>query len=743
MKRRIAFLGFLLGLMVFGTLVRPDPSSCVPATDRRPRGILTEPPRLEARNASPALSSTRPGPEAEIQSRRPVRRPFVATAPGSGPVRFSVRDATVAAFFTDRGAAMTLVDPREKQAWGVHWTPVGITPVEPRPGGESLCATNFLLGDPSEWRTNVPGCSQLLYDKVLPGVIMVLESRPRGFEYRFHAAPGATIDALRFRYDGAVSLRVTENGSELDIETGIGRLREHGLRCSQPGDDGPRILPARYVQTGPTEVAIEIRDVDPRRELDVDPVIDWTFTIDPNSLVSPHGIARDAAGYLYITGATSSTDYPCIGGFDCTWDGQGDAFVTKLTPDGTSIVWSTYLGSTGNEAGQAIDVDASGNVYVAGTTTSTNFPGRLLGFQTTLNGTDPDAFLAKLDASGSSVLWSTYFGGSLIEDCWGLALDGATAVICGRTWSSDFPISGGFDSTFASQTEAFVAKINVGGNPTLAWSTYLGGSGNEEALALDLDSFGDIYVTGDTSSANFPVPGGFDTTIGSTSDIFVTKILANGSAIVWSTFLGGSTLNFELGEGIAVDGSGNVFVTGRTNCPDFPTTGGFQTIYGGSEDAFIAKISATGATLLWSTYLGGTNEEEAHAIALDTSGNAYVAGFTRSADFPIANAVDPTLNGPYDVFVTRVQSNGALAWSTYLGGPLGDDLWAMTATAPDSVYVAVRADNIGAIQIVHLHTPPSPPASDAGYCGLLGLEALVAFALLRTLRAVGSGTPKT
>ncbi len=646
------------------------------------------------------------------------------SAPGPGPARFALRDGPVTAFFTDGGAALSL------RGWGVHWGPVGIAPIPPRPAGEPLGVTHFLVGDSSEWRTHVPGHSELVYDGIRPGLSMVLESRPRGFEYRLHAAAGTDVASLRFRYDGALSLRVAEEGRELEIETGAGLLREHGLKCSQP--DGDR--PARYVQTGPLEVRIEIADVDPALPLDVDPIIDWTFVINPNSLVAAHDIAVDAAGFIYLTGATSSTDYPCAGGFDCTWDGSGDAFVTKLNPSGTAIVWSTYLGSTGNEGGQAVAVDPAGNVYVTGPTTSTSFPGASLGFQTALNGTQPDAFLSRLDASGSFLQWSTYLGGTGLEDAWGLALDGAgAAVICGRTWSADFPVSGGFDATFQSQTEAFVARINTAG-PTLAWATYLGGSGNEEALALALDASGNVYVTGDTSSSDFPVPGGFDTALGSTGDAFVTKILANGTAIVWSTFLGGTTPAFayELAEDIAVDGAGNVYVTGRTNSDNFPTNGGFQTTYGGNEDAFIARINASGAVLDWSSYLGGSDEEEGHVVAVDTAGHAYVAGFTRSPDFPTLDPFDPTLDGPYDVFLARVNSNGALAWSSYLGGPAGDNVWAMTVTSPDSVYVAISELDLF---ITHFRGPPRPPPPRVGYCGLLGAECLLWIVFLRRRRS--------
>jgi hypothetical protein len=646
-----------------------------------------------------------------------------------------LRDGTVSAFFTDRGVALSLLDPKANRGWGVHWLPLDLARAEPRAAGEALGAAHFLVGAPPEWRTSVPGCSEIVYDGVRPGVSLVFESRPRGVEYRFHAAPGADVSSLRFRYEGALALRVVDDGAALEIETGAGLLREHGLRCTQPDASGPREVPSRYVQTGPLEYAIALGSVDPRLPLDIDPVIDWTFVINPNSLVSAHALAVDAAGFVYLTGATSSTDYPCTGGFDCTWDGMGDAYVTKLDPTGTSIVWSTYLGSTGNEAGQGIAVDGAGNVYVAGSTSSTNFPGAASGFQTTLNGTSPDAFLAKLAASGASVLWSTYLGGTGIEDTWGLKLDGSGhAVLCGMTWSSDFPISGGFDATFQSQTEAFVARIDVSGSaPVLDWSSFLGGSGNEEALALDVDASGNIYVTGDTSSTDFPVPNGFDTAKDGTWDVFVTKILPDGTGIVWSTFLGGGSVPgaFELAEGIAVDASGNVFVAGRTNADTFPTTGGFQTTYGGNEDAFVAKISATGSALLWSTYLGGTDEEEAHVVAVDTAGNAYVAGFTRSPDFPTLDPFDAALDGAYDVFLTRVNADGTLAWSSYLGGPAGDNVWAMTATEPDTVYVAVTENDL----TITRFRPPSAASGGgsggSGSCGLLGAELLLLLALRR------------
>ncbi len=443
-----------------------------------------------------------------------------------------------------------------------------------------------------------------------------------------------------------------------------------------------------------------------------------------------------------MTGATSSADFPLVGGFDNSWGGMGDGYVVKLDPTGTSILWSTYVGGSGNEAGHGIAVDAGGNVYVAGYTTSTDFPVPN-GLYTSLNGTADDAFVVKIAPSGGAVLWGTYLGGSASDKCNGLAIDGSGGLfLVGETWSADFPMAGPFDPVFALQTEAFVAKID-GNGPALPWSSYLGGGGNESANAVASDPAGDVYVTGEVTSSDFPTTGGFDTAIAGTGDVFVTKLSGTGTGPIWSTFLGGANgpvSGYERGDGIAVDPAGNVLVTGRTGSDTFPTSGGFDTTYGGQEDSFLAKISASGGTLLWSTYLGGSDEDEGYALAVDAAGDAYVTGMTRSVDFPMAAAFDGTLDGAFDAFVTKVRGDGTMAWSSCLGGTAAEQGRAIAVRAPDQVIVAGYNDSPFDVFVTRIANPPPCRIHRHG-CGLLGPEVLLLLALARLRRAFPRKSP--
>ncbi|MCM3541322.1 HYR domain-containing protein, partial [Priestia endophytica] len=289
---------------------------------------------------------------------------------------------------------------------------------------------------------------------------------------------------------------------------------------------------------------------------------------------------------------TGSADFPTTpGAFDTTYNGNGDAFVTKLDPTGSMLIYSTYLGGTNVEVGNDIVVDAGGNAYVTGLTFSTNFPTTPGAFDTTYNGSG-DVFVTKLNPTGSTLIYSTYLGGGTsTEQGEGIAVDaGGNAYVTGFTHSTDFPTTpGAFDTTLSGFVDAFVTKLNPTGS-MLIYSTYLGGTDSDRGFGIALDAGGNAYVTGFTESANFPTtPGAFDTTYNGSGDVFVTKLNPTGSTLIYSTYLGGT--NEEGGSGIAVDAGGNAYITGFTNSTDFPTTpGAFDTTLNGNSDAFVTKL---------------------------------------------------------------------------------------------------------------------------------------------------------
>jgi Bacterial Ig-like domain (group 3)/Beta-propeller repeat len=353
------------------------------------------------------------------------------------------------------------------------------------------------------------------------------------------------------------------------------------------------------------------------------------------------GLALDGSGNAYVTGFTESTNFPTTSGaFQTTSNGTYQAFLTKLNASGTGLLYSTYLGGSGFDKAWAIAVDSSGNAYVTGNTTSTNFPTTSGAFQTShaSDSGSTDAFVTKLNASGTALVYSTYLGGNSGDYGNGIAVDASGyAYVTGETLSTNFPTTtGAYQTSHASDSgnyDAFVTKLNASGTG-LIYSTYLGGNSGDVGNGIAIDGSGNAYVTGNTNSTNFPTTtGAYQTSSGGDNDAFVTKLNASGTSLIYSTYLGGS--NYDGAVGIAIDTSGNAYVTGQTGSTNFPTTSdAFQAALGGVADAFVTELNASGTGLIYSTYLGGSSLDVGQAIAVNSSGNAYITGSTYSTDFP-------------------------------------------------------------------------------------------------------------
>ena len=394
-----------------------------------------------------------------------------------------------------------------------------------------------------------------------------------------------------------------------------------------------------------------------------------TYLDGPADYEQATGIAVDSAGNAYVNGFTASSDFPVTGSaFDPSHNGGGyDAFLTKLNPSGTSLLYSTFLGGSNTEQGNGVAVDSAGNAYLTGVTVSADYPTTGSAFATTLNGFDYDAFFSKINTSasgGASLVYSTFLGGSNYEEGTRVAVDSAgRAYLTGRTYSSDFPtVAGSFDTILSGTSDVFASKLDpaLAGPGSLVYSTYLGGSSDEYFPGIAIDANGFAYLTGATASADYPfTAGAYDTTHnGGFNDVFVSKLTANGSALTYSTFIGGSSL--DSGWGIAVDSLGNAYVTGTTSSAGYPTTAGaFQTTANGSSpEAFATKLNSTGSALSYSTFLGGGGTEQGYGIAVDSSGNMYVTGYTSPGSPPpfptTALAFQPGFGGSCcDGFVTK------------------------------------------------------------------------------------------
>ncbi|WP_165280022.1 DUF7507 domain-containing protein [Paenibacillus protaetiae] len=372
------------------------------------------------------------------------------------------------------------------------------------------------------------------------------------------------------------------------------------------------------------------------------------------------GIAVDGAGSAYVTGQTLSPDFPVTpGAFQMSIGGAQDAFVTKLSPDGGFLEYSTFLGGEGTDTGYAITVDNFGNAYITGATTSTGPVINTFSFPAT-NSFGPrgneDVFITKLDSGGSALLYSVLLGGQGIDEGRGIALDSfGNAYVTGLTTSADFPTTpGAFQISLSGVISAFVTKLDETGS-VLLYSTYLEGSGDDEGHGIAVDELNQAYVTGSTTSFDFPVtPGSFQPFYGGgSSDAFVTKLSFDGNYLVYSTFLGGS--ESDAGNGIALR-SDFAYVTGSTGSFNFPVTpDAFQPFYSGSGDGFIAQLNITGNELVFSTFIGGSSNDTGNAVAVDHTGCVFITGQTFSFDLPVTpGAVQPFLHGGSDAFIVRI-----------------------------------------------------------------------------------------
>jgi acetyltransferase-like isoleucine patch superfamily enzyme len=562
-------------------------------------------------------------------------------------------------------------------------------------GADKLPGTaNYFIGkNPKQWHTGVPTYARVKYAGVYPGVDLVYYGNQGQLEYDFVVAPGADPKPIALSFAGARRLHL-DKGGNLVIEVGGTQIVEHAPVIYQEIDGVRRPVAGGYKLKDRHTVGFELASYERDRPLVIDPVLTYSTYLGGSREDYGHRIAVDSSGNAYVTGYTSSTDFPTTAGaFRTAFGGYYDAFVAKLDATGTALSYSTYLGGSSSDFGYAIAVDASNNAYVTGYTYSTDFPITAGAFQTSRNGSSYDAFVAKLDATGTGLSYSTYLGGSSGDFGYAIAVDASNnAYVTGQTYSTDFPITAGAFQTSrngSSYYDAFVAKLDAAG-AALSYSTYLGGTGSDTGYAIAVDASNNAYVTGYTTSTDFPTtPGALQTAFGGGYDAFVAKLNAAGTSESYSTYLGGSAN--DIGLVIAVDSSGKAYVTGYTQATDFPTTAGaFQTASGGGIDGFVTKLDATGTTLSYSTYLGGSGTDRAFSMAIDGWGNAYVTGSTTSTNFPItADAFQTTLGGgTYDAFVIKLDAAGTtLSYSTYLGGSGNDNGNGIAVDASNNAYV--------------------------------------------------------
>ena len=631
-------------------------------------------------------------------------------------------------------------------------------------GGDLLPGkVNYIRGkDSSKWITQVPTFSTVKYVGVYPGIDVRFHGKRSELEYDFDLAPGADPRQIRIEFGEGVRVRPQPDGI-LKVESSSGEVfLQHAPKVFQNIDHEQKQVPARTVVQG-NDISFELGPYNHSFPLVIDPAIVYETQIGGNVA----SVAVNAAGETFLAGNAGFGFFSTPGAFQPNDAGGGDAFVMKLSSDGQSVLYATFLGGTGSDIIYKMALNASGNAYVVGTTTSTNFPVTPSAFQGVARGGQcgngfpcNDAFITVLNNDGSVLVYSSYLGGSVNDAAFSVAVDPTgAAYMTGITNWPDFPTtSGAFKNTCTTPPNyfAFVSKIDPtkSGVASLVYSTFVCGNDANESdygWGIAVGGNGQAFVVGDTGSTTLATPGAFQTKGG---NMFVAKLNATGSGLVFATLLGGSTEGGfycpDGGRAIAIDSSGNSYVTGLVGTIGFPTTpGAFQTVKKSPvTNAFVAKFNPTGSALLYSTLLGGSGGAQVMdgcvsdvglGIATDQGGNAYVTGQTSSVDFPItATTIEPVCNAgqgrkcvAFVSFVTEVNPTGTdLAFSTYLGSntPAGVSANATTIALDESnrIYVA----GTGTLPPINA---PSPPLTGFGFLTKIDLTAVApAAALLPT-----------
>ena len=580
----------------------------------------------------------------------------------------------------------------------------------------------FLDNNPSDWRTAIPHYARVKYKEVYPGIDLVYYGADRELEYDFVVAPAADSRQIELAYEGADKIRVEDNG-DLVLEVNGRTIRQLRPKVYQMIGDKKQEIAAGYRIRNGNRVEFALAKYDRKRQLVIDPVLQYSTYFGQEGQDQSLSVATNATGDIYLTGQTSSTRFQTSGKAQPEPGGNSDAFIAKFTGGG-DMLWTSYLGGRQVDVGRSIAVDESGNAYVVGTTNSPEFPmrnaayetfagtfdafltkissdgqqflystylggsqyddalgvavdsqgnayvaGQTLSFDlpvrnafaTAPSGGGQDTFVVKLATTRANIFYFTYVGGNGVDLATGLAIDAqGNAYVCGGTTSTVFPLQGPLQPASRGAQEAFLYKLGPNGN-SLIYSTFLGGALDDLGFRVAVDSTGAAYLLGHTKSTDFPVRSAFQSTSGGGSDVFVSKISPAGDALVYSTYLGGSLDDFGFAN-IAVDGAGSAYVAGFTSSTNFPTRAPIQaSLSGGRNDAFVARVSPQGNSLLYSTYIGGSEQDEVLGLALDRQGQVVIAGRTSSPNFPQATNqfVGNTL-GQFDIFIARLSADTAI-----------------------------------------------------------------------------------
>jgi hypothetical protein len=550
--------------------------------------------------------------------------------------------------------------------------------------------TNYFVGnDPAAWRSSVPQFAKVKYGSVYPGIDLVYYGIGSQLEYDFLVDAHADPSPIQIEFEGADEVSISPEG-DLVLRTRAGEVRHQRPVAYQTRNGAREPVAAHFVLKG-KRARFSLAAYDRSLPLVIDPKFIWATYMGGPGDDQGNDLAVDAEGNVYVTGATQDSTADPAGIFQSPSGKSFQLFVTKINPAG-AVVYSTYFGGTAIEEGHSIALDPAGNIYVGGFTTSTDFP-LVNAFQSQLGGPQ-DGYVLKLNNDGNTIIFSTYLGGTLSDRVYGIAADpSGSAIVAGNTQSSDFPVSNAFQSKKGGGLgDAFVTRFAAGG--ALASSTYLGGSGNDQAYDVARDVDGNIVVTGFTTSQNFPVLKAlYPNYRGGSDDVFVTKFNDTATSQVFSTYLGGT--GADNGVRLTVDVDKNIYVTGYTTSLDFPLKNPAQLFFGGigdlsvtTYDAFLIKFHPDGQDAHFSTYIGGEDTEGGVGVVVDKNGFIYLTGFTNSLRFYAINALGGFLRGERDGFVIKIAPDAqTVVFSSYLGGFGAEGATSIAVDDAGNVYV--------------------------------------------------------
>jgi uncharacterized protein (TIGR03437 family) len=679
-----------------------------------------------------------------------------------------------ASYLARSGNHTVLLTP--SNAWIRLWDRNGSDSVRLRFVGASAAAavegveklpsvSNYFIGnDRKKWRTNVPHYAKVRFRNVYPGVDVVYYSNRGILEYDFIVSPGADPNRIQLSYEGGGKFSIDDSGN-VHVALRGREMVQHRPRIYQEVAGRRVEVAGSYRVKANGIVQFALAKYDRSRPLVIDPVLDYSVYLGGSAYDTAIAITLDSAGNKYLTGSTASSSFVSNSQFQDRLRGATDAYIARFDASGT-LRYFTYIGGSHSpvtgpaiNTGRAIVVDRSGDIYIAGDTNADDFPVQATNnFSTNrFAGGSADAFVSKIAAAGDRLIYTKYIGGGSDvfvgggrgcgtgdgPDCLvpgradefgsGLAIDPqGFAYLTGFTKSSDFPVVNGFmNRTKSGGESAFVTKVNQAGTD-FVYSTVIEGNGKDGGEGIALDTAGNIYITGYTTSTNFPLASAFQTVnrgAAGFEDAFVLKLDPAAQRLIYSTYLGGT--GRDLGFRIAVDASNSAYVTGYTLSADFPTRNAAQPNFGGNADAFVTKLSPDGSTLAYSTYLGGSGSDWGFAdIAVDASGNAYVAGYTTSTDLRTKNAFQAQFGaGDTHGYVAQLSAAGNdWVFLSYYGGSQHDEIHAMA-------FDAVR----NTISIAGFTSSPNLPSAKNAFVGDQQLGKYDAF--LAQISNLGTAPP--